>query len=329
MCRLISLCVPASFQESSKFGRYLRRRTPRTLSAVALLCRRLWGLNGTCTVQRMQARDQQRGQGVPLLRKANLACRPQRNLQVDGRDIGYRGAYYVFRDSSSPTAPSLSEPPPAPAIVQTPAPPAPSFNCAKARSKPEHLICSDAELASLDHELGILYSRAKYVAPDKVAFSRENQIEWQRRENTCRDKACLVDWYATRRAQLQKTIDTNASIPSVDTSEVSQASVQRARDAISEYASQHEETEQQFYDRTRSTQREVVAFILTAQKYGASADDALRSIDGLSNALQDPDRAKVLECDGIQVYDPPRPKPSDSECTELKRRFGIVGSSQQ
>jgi uncharacterized protein len=84
--------------------------------------------------------------------------------------------------------------------------PAPSFDCRNAHSKSEHLICADAELSALDTDLHILYVKAKGVAHDKAAFIRANRSEWQRRENACFDKPCLVDWYAQRRRQLSNVI---------------------------------------------------------------------------------------------------------------------------
>ncbi len=83
----------------------------------------------------------------------------------------------------------------------------PSFDCAKARSTPERLICEDSELARLDRELGRLYAQARSVAPDMAAFNREREVEWRYREQECGDRICLVMWYAHRREQLQATVN--------------------------------------------------------------------------------------------------------------------------
>jgi len=87
-----------------------------------------------------------------------------------------------------------------------PMPPGPSFDCAKARSVPEKLICADAELSRLDRALGQLYARARDAAPDKAAFARQNSQEWRRREATCRDRECLVRWYGARGEQLNEIL---------------------------------------------------------------------------------------------------------------------------
>jgi len=71
----------------------------------------------------------------------------------------------------------------------------------------EKMICSDAELANMDRELGRLYARARKLTPDRVAFKRQQQNEWISREATCRDRACLLRWYAQRRMQLTGVIE--------------------------------------------------------------------------------------------------------------------------
>jgi outer membrane biosynthesis protein TonB len=82
----------------------------------------------------------------------------------------------------------------------------PSFDCAKARSRAERIICGDRELAQLDRDTGRLHARAKAAARDQAAFKRQNDREWKQREEVCRDKACLLAWYAHRREQLQETV---------------------------------------------------------------------------------------------------------------------------
>jgi uncharacterized protein len=77
-----------------------------------------------------------------------------------------------------------------------------SFDCRKAASVPEKLICADAELSRLDDELSLIYQRAKQAAPDKEAFKAQTRAAWQWREANCTTKACLVSWYARRKAQL-------------------------------------------------------------------------------------------------------------------------------
>jgi len=79
-----------------------------------------------------------------------------------------------------------------------------SFDCTKARSIPENLICHDSELAAYDVELGAIYERAKAAAYDKKAFSARTRKQWNYREKNCRDKDCVAAWYAYQRDILTK-----------------------------------------------------------------------------------------------------------------------------
>jgi uncharacterized protein len=79
----------------------------------------------------------------------------------------------------------------------------PSFDCSRARSAPEKIVCADEDLARQDRELGRLHARAEAAASDRAAFRRQNDAEWRRREDNCRDRECVQRWYAERRAQLE------------------------------------------------------------------------------------------------------------------------------
>jgi uncharacterized protein/uncharacterized tellurite resistance protein B-like protein len=81
-----------------------------------------------------------------------------------------------------------------------------SFNCAKAKTPNEVLICGDPQLSVIDHDLAALYRAAKAVATDTVAFKKETNEEWHRREN-CADRDCLVAWYKRRSAQLAAALN--------------------------------------------------------------------------------------------------------------------------
>jgi uncharacterized protein YecT (DUF1311 family) len=85
--------------------------------------------------------------------------------------------------------------------------PQPGFDCSKARSATEKMICSDAELARLDRELGQVYARAKNATTDRAAFQRQQDRAWRMREALCRDRTCLLRWYAQRRHQLMAVIE--------------------------------------------------------------------------------------------------------------------------
>ena len=88
-----------------------------------------------------------------------------------------------------------------------------SFDCRRARSATEKMICSDAELSRLDRELGRAYERARNASSDPSAFRRQGELEWRRRETMCQDRGCLLRWYVYRRAQLVGVIDGRGQAP--------------------------------------------------------------------------------------------------------------------
>lgn len=71
--------------------------------------------------------------------------------------------------------------------------------CGPTRTWAEKLICSDAELARLDREVGYLQARARNA--DKF------EAEWDRREALCRDRACVRQLLSTKRSQLMADIN--------------------------------------------------------------------------------------------------------------------------
>ena len=118
--------------------------------------------------------------------------------------------------ASMGAGPAPSAETPAPVVSRQAAPPpqrtapaervAPSFDCAKARSTSEKTICADPELSRLDRDLGRLHARARQAAPDPVAFKRQSDAQWFERERNCRDRDCLLRWYAQRREQLNASL---------------------------------------------------------------------------------------------------------------------------
>jgi len=83
-----------------------------------------------------------------------------------------------------------------------------SFDCAKARSDAEHIICSDPELAADDVQLAVVYAKAKAAAKDPVAFKERTRAQWNFREKQCHDRECLVRWYADQRVMLSEIANT-------------------------------------------------------------------------------------------------------------------------
>jgi uncharacterized protein YecT (DUF1311 family) len=106
--------------------------------------------------------------------------------------------------ASAPVMPSAFATPTAPTVVVDSSPFSPSFDCTKANSGQERLVCSDRELSKLDVELSQAYASAREAASDKEAL-RKAQTDWIKQSfRACSDKVCLVSAYKARTVELQK-----------------------------------------------------------------------------------------------------------------------------
>ncbi len=88
-----------------------------------------------------------------------------------------------------------------------------SFDCGKAGSIPQYLICHDPELAASDVSLADLVQKARAAVQDQAAFSDRIRKQWNYREKNCKDKACLASWYAYESGvmtRIAQTADVNA-----------------------------------------------------------------------------------------------------------------------
>jgi len=81
-----------------------------------------------------------------------------------------------------------------------------SFDCAKAASKVEKMICADAELSELDEKMAKAYDKALPKAPDPSVV-KQQQKEWLRERNLCMNRTCLHNQYQLRLGELQRIID--------------------------------------------------------------------------------------------------------------------------
>lgn len=81
-----------------------------------------------------------------------------------------------------------------------------SFDCTKAVSQIEKLICAEDELSRLDDELAAAY-RAVSGAPSAADQVRRDQRQWLTVRNACRDRACIKSAYDRRRAELRAALD--------------------------------------------------------------------------------------------------------------------------
>jgi len=72
-----------------------------------------------------------------------------------------------------------------------------TFDCGKAQSKVEKMICADADLSRLDEELAAAY---KTALQDKKRDDsiRQTQMQWVTKRNSCADAACVKRTYEAR-----------------------------------------------------------------------------------------------------------------------------------
>lgn len=79
-----------------------------------------------------------------------------------------------------------------------------SFDCTKAATKVEKMICADAELSRLDEEIA---KSCQDALPDSSAADtmQQGQRDWLQQRNQCEDTACLKKAYEERKAVLFST----------------------------------------------------------------------------------------------------------------------------
>lgn len=88
-----------------------------------------------------------------------------------------------------------------------------SFNCAKALTLVEHLICSDTELSFADDQLAKLYKKSLKINRNLV----EQQKLWLKQRNTCKNAECVSNAYQTRLSELSGDNSQPFPLPKADT----------------------------------------------------------------------------------------------------------------
>lgn len=80
-----------------------------------------------------------------------------------------------------------------------------SFDCRKAATVVEKMICSDKTLSGLDDELASIYRMARAeIDADKAKLLAQAQKHWLRSRNACESRGCLRFEYDQRIAQLRE-----------------------------------------------------------------------------------------------------------------------------
>lgn len=77
-----------------------------------------------------------------------------------------------------------------------------SFDCTKAGTNIEKMICADTEVSRLDEKLAQAYKAALGKAVDKESFKQKQRVWLKKQRNVCKTAACLAKVYPERIAEL-------------------------------------------------------------------------------------------------------------------------------
>ncbi len=78
-----------------------------------------------------------------------------------------------------------------------------SFDCGKAKSTVEKMVCTDTDLSKLDEEIAKVYGEVFKKSLDE-ALLKKQQRGWLKARNQCKDISCLSDYYRGRLAELNE-----------------------------------------------------------------------------------------------------------------------------
>ena len=111
---------------------------------------------------------------------------------------------------AAPRAPS-SQPPTAATAAPAPAVPSrarPSFDCAKARTKGEIAVCSNAGLAALDRNMAAQYTQAiAQGTPQQRELLRSTRDRFLAYRDRCPSRACIGDAYVGRMREIRDIME--------------------------------------------------------------------------------------------------------------------------
>ena len=142
-------------------------------------------------------------------------------------------------------------------------------------------------------------------------------------------KNAAIEWTATSAAPQPPRLaspspQAQGTSPPVPNNETSVAEAdERIRSEIVAYAATKGETSEEFSRRVGSSLEEIIAFAFAVEKSGGTSLGAIKSLEGFSEAMKNPDKRKLVQCLGVPLTkNPDEPMPSESECAALQQRFG-------
>lgn len=77
-----------------------------------------------------------------------------------------------------------------------------NLNCSNKSFKAEDIICSDDELLKLNSELEIIYDTLQKHSLNREKIVNESFIELKWRNENCKTKNCVKNWYESRKNQI-------------------------------------------------------------------------------------------------------------------------------
>lgn len=105
-----------------------------------------------------------------------------------------------------------------------------SFDCAKASTKVEYLICADHKLSELDEDLSDRYTAAVRDSSNSKAIKR-HQLSWLKTRNDCGNAACVKVAYEKRLAELTWELRGSFALSEQERGQIA-AQIMRGSDAI-------------------------------------------------------------------------------------------------
>ncbi len=97
------------------------------------------------------------------------------------------------------------------ALLATSAVTAASFDCDKASTKGERIVCADTALSDLDEQLASIYRQALGLAQAGASEPKSSQRTWLKRRNACADSSCIATACRERIAELEDAIGQDLS----------------------------------------------------------------------------------------------------------------------
>ena len=102
----------------------------------------------------------------------------------------------------TPRPPAQPQPPARPAAAR------PSFDCAKARTRSEIEVCSDAGLATLDRNMAAQFGQAmEQASPDQRDLLRRTRDRFVAYRNRCPNRACIGEAYVGRMREIRDIME--------------------------------------------------------------------------------------------------------------------------